>query len=64
MVAMAGLLLTGFAEFNSMALGAITVVAIAVLGSVTVLPASLALVGDRLDRGRIPFLGRRRQSRF
>ena len=36
-----------------MALGAILVVAIAVLGSLTVLPATLALLGDKVDRGRV-----------
>ncbi len=55
MVALAGLLLTGLAVFASMALGTILVVAIAVLGSLTVLPAMLALLGDRIDRGRLPF---------
>ncbi len=56
-VALAGLLVTGLAWFTSMALGAILVVAIAVIGSVTVLPAVLALLGDRIDRGRV-FPGR------
>lgn len=50
---LAGLLFTGFGVFTSMALGAIVVVAIAVLGSLTVLPAMLALLGDRVDRGRL-----------
>jgi RND superfamily putative drug exporter len=44
-----------------MALGAIIVVAIAVLGSLTVLPAVLSLLGDRIDKGRI--LGRRPKRR-
>ena len=42
---------------------AILVVAIAVLGSLTVLPAVLALLGDRIDRGRLPGLGRPRVRR-
>ena len=46
-----------------MALGTILVVAVAVLGSLTVLPATLALLGDRINKGRIPFLGRRRTGR-
>src|SRR5829696_4265050 len=41
-VAMAGMFLTGSGIFGSLALGAILVVAVAVLGSVTVLPAVLA----------------------
>jgi uncharacterized membrane protein YdfJ with MMPL/SSD domain len=53
MIGLAGLLFTGFGVFTSMALGAIVVVAIAVVGSLTVLPATLALLGDRIDRGRI-----------
>ena len=50
-IGLAGLLFTGFGVFTSMALGAILVVAIAVVGSLTVLPAMLALLGDR-DRPR------------
>ncbi len=53
MIALAGLLFTGLGVFTSMALGAIVVVAIAVIGSVTVLPATLTLLGDRIDKGRI-----------
>ncbi|WP_245604246.1 MMPL family transporter [Patulibacter minatonensis] len=63
MVAMAGLLLTGVAAFTSMALGTTLVVLIALLGSLTVLPAVLALLGDRVDKGRIPFAGRLRARR-
>jgi uncharacterized membrane protein YdfJ with MMPL/SSD domain len=59
-VALAGLLFTGLAVFTAMAIATIVVVAIAVVGSVTVLPAVLALLGDRIDKGRIPLLGRRR----
>jgi uncharacterized membrane protein YdfJ with MMPL/SSD domain len=61
MVALAGLLLTGLSVFTSMALGTIVVVAIAVIGSVTVLPATLALLGDRVNKGRLPFLRRLRR---
>jgi len=41
----------------------VLVVAVAVLGSLTVLPATLALLGDRVDRGRIPWLGKWLQRR-
>jgi uncharacterized membrane protein YdfJ with MMPL/SSD domain len=58
--ALAGLLLTGAGDFLSIGLGTILVVALAVVGSLTVLPAMLALLGDRIDRGRIP--GHRRRS--
>lgn len=54
MVALAGLLITGQGDFVSIGLGTIVVVLIAVIGSLTVLPAVLALLGDRVDRGRIP----------
>ena len=61
-VALAGMLITGIGDFVSIGLGTILVVAIAVLGSLTVLPAVLALMGDRVDRGRVPGY-RRRQAR-
>ena len=57
-VAMAGMFLTGDSTFNSLGVAAITVVAIAVLGSLTVLPALLSKLGDRVDRGRVPLVGR------
>jgi RND superfamily putative drug exporter len=55
---MAGLYVIGGATFNSLATGAILVVAIAVLGSITVLPALLARLGRWVDRPRVPFLWR------
>jgi uncharacterized membrane protein YdfJ with MMPL/SSD domain len=58
-VALAGLLVTGMPIFTSMALGTMLVVAVAILGSVTVLPAVLSLLGDRIDRGRLPGARRR-----
>ena len=62
MTALAGLFLTGYALFSGMAIGAIVVVGIAVAGSLTVLPALLSWLGDRVDSGRIPFIGRRRTN--
>jgi RND superfamily putative drug exporter len=61
-VAMAGMFLTGDATFSSLALATILVVAVAVLGSLTVLPALLARLGDKIDRGRVPFVGRLRRD--
>jgi RND superfamily putative drug exporter len=58
MVAMAGMYLGGAADFASFATGTIVVVAVAMLGSLTVLPALLSKLGDRVDKGRVPFLGR------
>lgn len=55
-VAMAGLLFTGVATFEAMGLGSLMVVAVAMVGSVTVLPALLSLLGERVEKGRIPFL--------
>ena len=57
-VSMAGLYLAGDAVFSSLATGSILVVAVAVLGSVTVLPALLAKLGRRVDRPRVPLLWR------
>ena len=62
MVAMAGMYIAGDQTFASFATGTIIVVAVAMVGSLTVLPAILAWLGDRIEKGRIPFLGRRRNS--
>jgi uncharacterized membrane protein YdfJ with MMPL/SSD domain len=58
MIAMAGMFLTGDATFSSFAMATIMVVAIAVLGSLTVLPALLSKLGDRVNKARVPFLYR------
>ena len=57
MVAMAGMYIAGDPTFASFATGTIIVVAVAMVGSLTVLPAILAWLGDRIEKGRIPFLG-------
>jgi RND superfamily putative drug exporter len=54
--AMAGMYFGGAATFSSFATGTILVVAIAVIGSLTVLPAVLSKLGDRVNKGRVPFL--------
>lgn len=68
MVAMSGMFLTGTQIFDGFAIATISVVLIAVIGSVTVLPAMLSLLGDRVELGRVPFLHRIRRpadgSRF
>ncbi|HUO71746.1 MAG TPA: MMPL family transporter [Solirubrobacteraceae bacterium] len=61
MAAMAGMYLAGDKTFASMATGTILVVAVAVLGSLTVLPALLSKLGDRVMTGRVPFVARRRE---
>ena len=66
-IAMAGQFVVGSDIFNGIASGTIVVVACAMAGSVTVLPALLELLGPRIDRGRIPFLPHLRtdgESRF
>ncbi len=61
--AMAGMLLSGDPTFTSFAVGTMTVVAVAMFASLTVLPAVLSKLGDRVEKGRIPFLWRLRQRR-
>ena len=63
MAAMAGMYFTGDNGFASMATGTIVVVGVAMLGSLTVLPAMLSKLGDRIDKGRIPILGKRAAKR-
>lgn len=62
MATMSGLFFVGGGPFPSMAMGTITVVGIAVIGSLTVLPGILAWLGPKADAGRIPFLGRRQAA--
>jgi RND superfamily putative drug exporter len=62
MISLAGLFLSGINLFTGMAFGTITVVGVAVIGSLTVLPALLSMLGDWADRGRIPIVGRRRTA--
>jgi uncharacterized membrane protein YdfJ with MMPL/SSD domain len=68
LIAMAGMFIAANKIFTGMAVGTILVVACAIVGSLTVLPAALAKLGDRVDRGRIPFIGARKhaasESRF
>src|SRR5204862_5644984 len=60
MVAMAGMLFTGDRTFMGFGIATMIVVAIAVIGSLTVLPAVLAALGDKVDRLQVPFLDRLR----
>jgi len=68
MVAMAGMFISGDKTFISFGMGTILVVAVAVFASLTVLPAMLSWLGDRVEKGRVPILGSRRrgvgESRF
>jgi len=51
LVAMAGMLFAGSSVFTSIGIGAMLVVLVSLIGSLTVLPALLARLGDRIDRG-------------
>jgi putative drug exporter of the RND superfamily len=60
MLCVTGLLFSGLGQLRGLTIGTVLVVGLAMTGSVTVLPALLSLLGHRVDRGRIPWLGRRR----
>jgi RND superfamily putative drug exporter len=62
MTAMAGMFLTGNAVFTSLAMGTMLVVAVAVIGSITVLPAVMSWLGDRIEWGRVPIMARPRRE--
>ncbi|MCH8911536.1 MAG: MMPL family transporter, partial [Chloroflexi bacterium] len=58
MLSLAGLALTNNPFFISLGLGVITVVFVAIVGSLTFLPAVLSVLGDNVNRLRVPLLGR------
>lgn len=62
MVAMGGMFLAGNAVFESFAVGTILVVAVAVVGSLTVLPAMLSFLGEKgwTEKGRVPYVAKLR----
>ncbi|NUR74677.1 MAG: MMPL family transporter [Thermoleophilia bacterium] len=60
LIAMAGMMFAGNAVFTTIGLGTIIVVAAAIVASLTVLPALMHRLGDKVNAGRLPFLGRRR----
>jgi uncharacterized membrane protein YdfJ with MMPL/SSD domain len=55
-IAMAGMYLAGTPTFQSFATGTILVVAVALVGSLTVLPAILSWLGDRVEKGGVPII--------
>ena len=61
-IAMSGMFLAGIQGMSAFAVGTILVVAVAMLGSLTVLPATLSWLGDRVERGRVPFVSRLRRD--
>ncbi len=58
LLSLVGLMLTDSALFVSMSVGVIIVVAIALLASLTLLPAMLGVLGDGVNRLRLPIIGR------
>ena len=58
MIAMAGMLFSGDKVFESFSIATMIVVGVAMLGSLTVLPALLSKFGDRVEKGRIPLIAR------
>ncbi len=60
MISIAGLLLLDDPLFKSMAIATIAVVLVSVVGSLTFLPATLAILGHRVNRFRVPYFGRER----
>ena len=61
--AMSGMLLSGDPTFTSFAVGTMAVVAVAMFASLSVLPAVLSMLGDRVEMGRVPLIGRLRRRR-
>ena len=57
-IAMAGMLFSGDKTFESFSIATMTVVVVAMLGSLTVLPALLSKFGDGVEKGRVPFISR------
>jgi uncharacterized membrane protein YdfJ with MMPL/SSD domain len=62
LTAMAGLFFAGDKTYLSFGIATIIVVGVAMLGSLTVLPALLSKLGPRVDKGRIPFVHRFRND--
>ena len=58
-IALAGMLIVPDPVFRSFAVGAILVVAVTVLAALTLLPAMLSLLGDRVNWLTLPFIGKR-----
>ena len=58
-IAMFGMFLVPSSIMRSLAVGAILVGVVSVIAAVTLLPAVLGLLGDRIERLRLPFVGRR-----
>src|SRR6476469_3209579 len=62
MIAMAGMLFSGDKTYLSMGIATMLVVGVAMIGSLTVLPALMSRLGDKIEKGKIPFLHRFRRD--
>jgi uncharacterized membrane protein YdfJ with MMPL/SSD domain len=62
LTAMAGLFFAGDKTYLSFGIATMIVVGVAMLGSLTVLPALLSKLGPRVDKGRIPIVHRFRND--
>jgi uncharacterized membrane protein YdfJ with MMPL/SSD domain len=62
MIAMAGMLFSGNKATIGFGIASMTVVGVAMIGSLTVLPALLAHLGEKVEKGKIPILGRLRRN--
>ncbi len=62
LIAMAGMLLTGSKVFTSLGMGAMLVVFTAMVGSLTVLPALLGRLGDKVEKGSVRRVSKARAS--
>jgi uncharacterized membrane protein YdfJ with MMPL/SSD domain len=64
LIAMAGLLFAGNPVFIGFGIGTMLVVAVAMLGTLTFLPAMLAFLGRKrwLEKGRVPYVAKRRHA--
>jgi uncharacterized membrane protein YdfJ with MMPL/SSD domain len=58
LIAVAGMMVVGDPTFRSIGIGTMIVVAVAIIGSLSVLPALMNRLGAKVDKGRIPLLGR------
>jgi putative drug exporter of the RND superfamily len=63
-LALIGMFLIPSTIFRSLAVGAILVVLVAVVAALTLLPAVLGLLGDRIDALKLPFTRRRSEGGF
>src|SRR6266508_2719197 len=62
MIAMAGMMFSGDKGYLGFGIATMMVVGVTMLGSLTVLPALLSKLGDRVEKGKIPYLNRLRQD--